>query len=626
VRPGASGVEIALLESVALAGRVVDDRGEALRMFRVEARSVAALGAERPRDVIARDSFLSPDGRFVLDGLHAGRWDVVASALGHVSPVGRRVDVPADPAFELRLVRRAHLSGVVVDARGRPIAGAKVTLASLPQGPSLAPDSDAATSAADGRFLLETAPGAVTVRATVQGLAPSPDLELDVAAGERRSDLLLHVPDGGRIVGYVLDGDGNPADGWRVVVADENGRSAGSARTNGDGSFLLGPLVARTYTVRLASRNATRPVARDRVEARVVEGGTVEVRLGGRSEGATRVHGIVRCGGAPIARMTVTAWSDDDLSGRAATETDDGGRYELELLPGAHRLSVYGRRGDDGHVSLTLSVEVEGGTELRRDVDLPSGAISGRVLDDDGSPLENVALSVEEEHGATPFQASGNAAPDGTFSLECLPAGTYRLSVDGWRARRRAWIFRGGIVVGEGTRVEGLELRARPSCAVDGIVRDPAGGPLLGVEVFARGEDGELGPSPARCDAAGRFSVRDLPPGRTTFFARDASRASVEGSAIELTPDRRGDVELVLGPGTALDVEVAEADTSKCFVRVFDATGREVAREGSDKRPIAVLPPGTYRIVGTDDRGASAEASASLGGQAQSTVSLSFER
>ena len=626
VRPGTVDVEIALLRAEALAGRVVDDRGEALPRFSVTARHAGALGTERSREALVRETFLSPDGRFVLDGLHEGRWDVRAAAPGYRAPIEQRIDVPASGTLELRLVRSARVRGVVVDARGQPVAGAKVVLSSTPGDAALQPDSDSATSDAKGRFALEAAPGAISVRANAQGLSPSSPFELALAAGDTRSDLVLRVPDGGRIAGHVLDGEGNPADGWEVVLTDERGRSAGFERTNADGSFLSEPLSPGAYAVVLGRQEGRRSVGRSRVDAVVGENETVEVRLGGRSEGATRLHGTIRCGGTPLAGLAVTVRSEESVWARATTRTDDGGRYELELLPGRHTLSIYrDADGGLGGISLGVDVAVAGEPELRRDVDLPSGSISGRVVDGDGRTLEHASLSAQAERGGKSFTVSAEIAPDGTFSFDCLPPGRYRLSGDAWGERSYASIVRNGVVVGEGARVEGLELHARPACSVNGIVRDPAGASLVGVRVFARAESGELAADPAHCDAAGRFSMRALQPGRTTFLARGGSRASSESAPVELTPDRRADVELVLGPGTALRVDVVGGG-APCFVRVVDAAGREVACGGSQERPLAVLPPGDYRVVGTDEVGATAEASASLDGHAEATVSLRFDR
>ncbi|HLW52501.1 MAG TPA: carboxypeptidase-like regulatory domain-containing protein [Candidatus Angelobacter sp.] len=123
-----------------------------------------------------------------------------------------------------------------------------------------------------------------------------------------------------------------------------------------------------------------------------------------------------------------------------STDTDADGRFAVALEPGSYRLWVerpgfahqaYGSRTPDGTGTL---LTVASGQQMR-DVNLrivPLGAISGRVLDEDGEPLQGAGIQVLRFSFATGkrqlIPVTGVGSNDrGEYRAYGLPAGRYFL-------------------------------------------------------------------------------------------------------------------------------------------------------------------------------------------------------
>jgi carboxypeptidase family protein len=79
------------------------------------------------QSAVGRHTTADEEGVFMFGGLMPGRWDVYATYdTGHASSVAYDVDPSAGEVF-LRLPRVGRLRGRVLDAHGRPVAGASVT-------------------------------------------------------------------------------------------------------------------------------------------------------------------------------------------------------------------------------------------------------------------------------------------------------------------------------------------------------------------------------------------------------------------------------------------------------------------------------------------------------------------
>src|SRR5262245_39667059 len=115
---------------VAVAGRVVDERGGPVAGATVRATASPAGDLERaPAEVLAR-TVSAPDGSFRLEGLAPGRLYEVAAGRG-LALASATVDLPEQgppPAVRLVLRRGRAAAGRVVDEAGQPVAAAVVEL------------------------------------------------------------------------------------------------------------------------------------------------------------------------------------------------------------------------------------------------------------------------------------------------------------------------------------------------------------------------------------------------------------------------------------------------------------------------------------------------------------------
>ena len=204
-----------------LAGRVVDDSGAAIAGAGVRAshpRGTRLPGAE-DGDAPLAEAITDADGRFLLERLPPGRYDVFAGVLGRVSTTVSNVEAGRRDLV-LTLARGARLTGRVHDERGAPVASFQLEL-QLHHGPLERELGTVLTVVdPDGRFTVEgLAPGTYTLRVAAYGLAPAaptvsvPPNVRDVGPVD------VTLQPGARLEGQVVkSGGGGPIAGARVEV------------------------------------------------------------------------------------------------------------------------------------------------------------------------------------------------------------------------------------------------------------------------------------------------------------------------------------------------------------------------------------------------------------------------
>lgn len=165
--------------------------------------------------------------------------------------------------------------------------------------------------------------------------------------------------------------------------------------------------------------------------------------------------------GRPIVEEGVNLISADNRGSGSSYhgfQTDDRGIYRIfGIRPGRYKVSVgaesvyrggRGRRAlpitfypDTNEAVKALVIEIGEGTEASR-IDITFGrplegfAVSGRVVDEAGKPVSNVAISLSrimviDRNNTSGYGGVTNVSSnvDGTFRLEKLPAGKYSISI-----------------------------------------------------------------------------------------------------------------------------------------------------------------------------------------------------
>jgi hypothetical protein len=213
-----------------------------------------------------------------------------------------------------------------------------------------------------------------------------------------------------------------------------------------------------------------------------------------------------------------------------------------------------------------------------------------------------------DEHGVGEAEVSCEGAScrttqDGSFELVPTDSPLYLV------ARKEGYAPSETVVLdpAPGEVVEGVSLRLRESCRIEGRVLDAGGRPVSGALVQAAGSIWDF----AEVDENGEFALQDLPPGpRDIWASLRESSGEVVHSSVDLRPGRTATLELrfaepdpvrlhgrIRRQGKALACSLSlESPTSETWVRV----GPDGLCEATVARPGDFV--GLLSIAGLDRR------------------------
>lgn len=416
-------IDVALVPEARLSGQVVD------------AATGAPLGAAQltlwptlrhPGGPAERSALTGADGRFTLDGLAAGRFQLTAWAAGHVTAIIDDVAIrPAVDAadHDLALVPATTLRGVVT-AAGQPVSGAEVFLERALGAPPVA--SAHAITAADGSFMVDRVPAEAGLVVVVRDHVVVSPSTVDAPAAE---PVAIAVEVAAAITGVVVQ-DGRAVPGAELWL-DRPGRPV-RTRADGGGRFQLAVPPGRYRLGALGSDGFTSaPLVVDAPGA-----GPVTVALDGHAAIEGRV---VDRGGQPVIGVVISAHelARDD---RGASTSALDGSFRIAALAGGHyRLRVDPYPGAtaplawlDGPPSAIALADgrAEVSSVVLRVDPMPS-VIAGTVVDGHDAPVTDayVRLGPAALVGG-PVTRTGR---DGRFTLAARGPGpfTIEVSVDG---------------------------------------------------------------------------------------------------------------------------------------------------------------------------------------------------
>ena len=542
------------------------------------ARVAAFAGAAGPGASPKRRTTTDASGRFRAGPLLPGRYAVRAERQGYLATSLAAVDVRAGGvgSAAIALAPAASVAGRVVDEKGKPVAGARVRIArgggaGRAWRPGAAPGAARETvTGPDGTFRLEplTRANGETLEASKSGYV-SAERALTLASGQALTGVSLALRTGLSARGRVTDQQGAALAGAevRVAPADERGGRRGfrggpadnapDATTGGDGAFVVSGLEQGAYRVTVTRDGyapKTAPSLPVQAKAATVWPPIVLSRGAG-------VAGTVKDGaGHPVIGAGVGLFSD---GGMLMTTTDASGAFRFDNLPP-------GRPG-------LLSVAALGFAPARRPATAPAdglaivlgkdGTLRGRVADaDTGDPIRDFSVSWYNRPpggggrgfgggGGGPLAAGAGSqdvhSDDGTFEVEGVPPGTWTVTAaaPGYRPADVA-----GVEVAEAEVKEGVALGLHRGGTVTGRVTDAVtGGPVANASVsFAAAgasPGGGLASPAATTDADGRFTLDNLPAGKSTITA---SQPDYETASKDVDPSATPDVTIGLGRGAEI--------------------------------------------------------------------------
>jgi len=473
------------------------------------------------------------------------------------SPGGRMFDGDR-VALDVRVRRAASVAGVVSGPDG-PIPGFSV-FARPDKGPELTGRDRAyyaATTDADGRYRIAGLPRGeveLSVFRPTQNSEVVHEAKLELTDGaELVHDAMLDVVRT-RIEGRVVEsGDPDDVPLADVEVSQEEGTLRCATRTDADGRFaidvqLFGGAVELTLrradfltSVQIVKPGEAEPLTLTLSSKPYVAVGTVTDATGTRVPGA-RVQMV---SGQVAQGAFILLWP-----GNAETVTADDGTFRIPVTS-VECDTVVAFRPQDGAFSGFSNGLGPEPIDIRLE---PQRRVSGRIVAAGGDvPIADALI-----HQLTSSWASdddvivGRTRADGRFEIDYQPGekNALRVTAAGCIDERVA-----DKEIGDDLRVE-----MTPSLVLAGVVRNEDGSPAVGATVSATPVDAATrdASKTATTDASGRFTIRDVAPGRWNVLVSRDDPTIVPARVVAAAGDRG--LSLVAHPGRMLLVAVVDGD------------------------------------------------------------------
>jgi hypothetical protein len=491
-------------------------------------------------------------GRFSVEGLAPGSYDVVVTAQGFAMLSRRGLTVASGERFsiELKLTGTGAAEGQVRDSAGQPVVGAQV-VSSNSFGGTLDGSPGEARTDTEGHYRLEGLPaGSVSITARRAGATIGVRQVVEVTEGGT-AQLDFIVEETGTVEGRVRAARGDlPSDPLMVLAYPQGGNGFvpmdfRPIAVDVTGAFQL-TLQPGTYELRVSTAEGWPFGHAVSTTVDVKGGGTVQVELLWQSDARERdeLRGVVlEPDGTPSPRAFVTLLPDEGIQGpRMNAPADAQGRFSFSLseeeAAGAVRMKLVARNG--GRVGEVRGVKPgEQGLAVRL---RPAASLRGRVVRaSGGAPVKGFTLSAEPQDPRNfLFDHATWEFPGDRFELPDIPAEPVRLTV------RTADGLGGMALVSPGSGdVPELEISVKGTAGVRGRVL--AGGteqPVPGALVLV------VGDRPLDLEAAagadGRFTLEGVSPGKRTLFVM--SGGLYERVPVSLTEGEITDVgDILLG-------------------------------------------------------------------------------
>jgi carboxypeptidase family protein len=531
-----------------LAVRVVDAAGKPMKG--VPVRLEAGAGAPVAAGTTGADGRVRLTAPATAAGLRlrAEAADYLPAVAPLPAPAGA---LPVRARLVLR--RRCAAAGRVVDPAGKPVQGARVSLAILsPEGePTAEPLLQIATGAG-GRFYAELVPeGRASVTVEAAGFAPAAKA-VELRPEREINDLgTFGLLSATSLAGTVVDTDGD-----RVVGAEVFLRREGSdaqqpgATTDAEGAFALSGLrpgerfgleVRRAGYAPTVVRGLSPPFRRPI---------TIVLEPGRRIGGVVQTEDFEPIVGATLVLQDETAppQAGEIVPPLATLQSGEEGTFSIDdLPPGPFRLTVY---------FANLRPVVVGGLEAGYAEQAPElkltlrqgAALEGTVTTPAGSPAAWAHVSVLDPGGAAALAGlplpHAKAGADGRFRMDGLEEKPLTLLAEGSGGLPAIVRLRAASGVNQ------VDVRLQSGVAVSGRVLTPTGEPLSGVDLRLLSlDEPELPPpSPVRSGAGGTFQFPAVAAGR---YRLSGERAGYAGEPREV---KVGDK-----PVTAVELRLARA-------------------------------------------------------------------
>jgi hypothetical protein len=636
---------VTLPAGVGIAGRVTDARGAPLQdvVVAVEPATTTlpfrVLHPERTPSPFQATT--GPDGKFLVGDLRSGeRYDLFTHHLEYLQ--GRLPGVEA-PTSDLRieLQKARSLSGRVVGPEGKPVPGAHLSYVEEVRTRSGRSSSGSSSSEFRGRSDAEgffrigsLKPGSADLIVSAEGYRTKRIQGIPIPDRGEAESLEIRLERSAILEVTVLDETGEPVAGADVMVRpdepwEENDELLMDSpeemqlvRTDAWGRSRIEIMGPGKYelTVQLRSRSASSRLSAGPgvtpVQVQLARGLQVSGRVTDR-EGF----------GIPLANVTLEPAPHKYGPHQVVTSDADGSFVFMGVESGSFRLSARKQGYSGSAVPLEVAVVdrpveglhlelIEGGGE--------GIVLTGRLL---GLAPEDLVHTRVEAFNVQGFRrrAQGRILPDGTYRIETLEPGDWRVSA----ASQKGHQAYASIQLDSGRGETVLDLEFTGFTLSGRVLAD--GKPLVGAEVHALPSRPETGyRANSSTDHLGSFTLRSL--GRGTYILQVGPIEGIGGfREIEITADQSLTVEIqtarlsgrVLSESTRLPV-----DEATIFLDALSSGGDQAfsapsARSGGDGTfQSSRLAAGTYRLTVRKEGFAPAEATVQLRPGEEATVEV----
>jgi len=359
------------------------------------------------------------------------------------------------------------VSGIVVDAAGKPLAGIPIRLLFLTN--ETAPvESDrytyipeewqqrfTATTAADGTWTLPGIPPTGNVSLALfddRYVREQRDLQL---APEKKVDTVRFTArPAARITGRVLTPKGAPAAGTMVLINNPDKNAAdtsGYAKTTADGTYHIAGLATGKYTISCQGNEQLGWAGDSRADVNLIEGKEITAPVLRMRSGALLEGTVVDADtGKPIPMTLVMVFQGRTVDFQSMPNSimaDANGHFRLCTKPGKVTLlimtSMHGYLKQKETEALTVDL-LEGKTTTVT-LKLKKGfSITGTVTDREGKPVPGVQLFITMPNGHDTISMDETNVPcitdqAGHFTAEGLPAGKGTIDLLSDPEKPRVW-------------------------------------------------------------------------------------------------------------------------------------------------------------------------------------------
>ncbi|MED4278752.1 carboxypeptidase regulatory-like domain-containing protein, partial [Priestia megaterium] len=452
------------------------------------------------------------NGQYLLGNISPGTYRVIVSSQNFGTVVQETVvGINEETTLNFDLTPNpGTIQGTVTNQRsGQPLGGVSIVVRQFsPAGPVVA------NSATDGNGLFtipNLAPGIYTVIATVPSFGISA-ASVEVVTNSSSTVQLALSPNPGAVQGVVTDAQiGDTLPNTFIRVINNNGVIVTVVQNDNNGQYRVQNLEPGTYTLIVINSSFQRGTIGFVMSAGQTNTINISLEPNPGSIGGTIANAQTNL---PLAGATVQLFLSQSLIPVANTVTDENGQYRFSgLEPGDYVVAANSTNFARSVIGATVFPNVQ--TTANVSLQPNPASVSGRITDQNGSPLSNATVRIIDENET--LLGTGISSLDGIYTVGGLPPGTYGIVVTDTNFST----VTSGLTLAPGDIRTGVNfiLVANSGTLTGTVTNLSTGNPISGVTVTIRNILGlVVGTTFTNVD--GRYTIQTLAPGEynVSFF------------------------------------------------------------------------------------------------------------